>query len=138
MRGGANPMTTTPRKQELDPELVSDISEQVYRRRLNDDSGQGADERMIAKDGDGGKKLRGRARAYDPLTRAYLRVLGGASTDAEPTNAMASDEPVAQALFDKLTELGVINAEVRDPLRECREVVRALRLTSGERTQTSA
>lgn len=33
-------------------------------------------DRMIAKDEDGGKKLRGRAGQYDPLTRAYLEVLG--------------------------------------------------------------
>lgn len=32
--------------------------------------------RMIEKDGDDGQKLRNRAGAYDPLTRAYLKVLG--------------------------------------------------------------
>lgn len=64
-------------------------------------------------------------------TKAYS-VMKPALTGGEQPSAMASDEPVAQALFNKLTELGVINAEVRDPLRECREVVRALRLTSGE------
>jgi hypothetical protein len=31
---------------------------------------------MIAKDEDGGQKLRNRAGQYDPLTRAYLDVLG--------------------------------------------------------------
>lgn len=64
------------KKQEFDPQLVSDISEKVYRRRLNDECGPGADTRMVANDEDDGKKLRGRARAYDPLTRTYMRVLG--------------------------------------------------------------
>ena len=66
------------RKQEFDPQLVADISERVYRRRLNDESGPGADERMVAKDDDGGEKLRGRAKAYDPLTRAYMREIAAA------------------------------------------------------------
>lgn len=60
---------------EFDAAHVEAISEAVYRSRLCDESGDGADERMIEKDGDGGAKLRGRARAYDALTRAYLRVI---------------------------------------------------------------
>lgn len=56
-------------------EQIRDISEKVYKIRLVQDSGAGAVERMIADDKDGGKKLRGRAGAYDSLTRAYLQVL---------------------------------------------------------------
>lgn len=61
-----------------DPEYIRDISEKVYRNRLEDPSGggKGAVDRMIAKDGDGGKKLRNRAMMYDQLTRTYLEVLG--------------------------------------------------------------
>lgn len=65
------------RKPEFDVEHVRDVSEAVYRARLDDESGEGAAERMIAKDGDGGEKLRRRAGAYDALTRAYMRVLCG-------------------------------------------------------------
>lgn len=59
------------------PEQIRDISEAVYCLRLEDASGggKGAVERMIAKDGDDGEKLRNRAAAYDQLTRAYLKVL---------------------------------------------------------------
>jgi hypothetical protein len=58
----------------FDPEHVRDISEKVYRIRLNDDCPSNVD-RMLAKDDDGGKKLRNRARSYDALTRAYLKAL---------------------------------------------------------------
>lgn len=54
---------------------VRDISVEVYKRRLVDGSGEGAVERMLAKDNDGGKMLRDRAWSYDVLTRAYLAVL---------------------------------------------------------------
>lgn len=54
---------------------VRDISVEVYKRRLVDCSGEGAVERMLAKDNDGGKMLRDRAASYDVLTRAYLAVL---------------------------------------------------------------
>jgi hypothetical protein len=54
-----------------DPKMVRDISEAVYRMRLGDDDTQ----RMLAKDNDGGEKLRGRAKSYDSLTRCYLEVL---------------------------------------------------------------
>lgn len=57
------------------PEYIRDISEKVYRLRLEQDCA-GNVERMIAKDEDAGQKLRNRAAAYDPLTRAYLKVLG--------------------------------------------------------------
>lgn len=55
-------------------DAVRDISEVVYRQRLEQDC-PGNIERMIAKDGDSGQKLRGRAGAYDTLTRAYLKAL---------------------------------------------------------------
>ena len=61
------------------PEQIRDISEAVYRQRL-ENSCRGDVERMLAKDrlkdpNDGGRRLRGRAASYDPLTRAYLKVL---------------------------------------------------------------
>jgi hypothetical protein len=58
---------------EFDADLVQRVSEAVYRTRLCDESGEGADLRMIEKDKDGGEKLANRARAYDALTRAYMR-----------------------------------------------------------------
>lgn len=60
----------------FDPEYIRDISERVYRERLRQESGDGADLRMVEKDKDGGAKLRGRAAIYDGLTRAYLKALG--------------------------------------------------------------
>jgi hypothetical protein len=64
----------------MTPEKVRDISEHVYRRRLEQDC-KGNVERMLAKDRekdpeDNGKKLRGRAAQYDALTRIYVEVLG--------------------------------------------------------------
>lgn len=56
------------------PELITDISVAVYKVRLNQEHKTNV-ARMLAKDADGGTKLRGRAAAYDPLTRAYLKVL---------------------------------------------------------------
>lgn len=64
-----------PPKQTFDPEYIRDLSEKVYRLRLEQDCA-GNVERMIAKDEDTGQKLRNRSGAYDPLTRAYLKVLG--------------------------------------------------------------
>lgn len=59
-------------------EKVTDLSVAVYKIRLEESSGggKGAVERMLEKDGDGGKKLRGRASAYDPLTKAYIEAMG--------------------------------------------------------------
>lgn len=59
----------------FDPEWIRDVSEAVYRLRLEQDA-PGNIDRMIEKDEDQGERLRGRAAAYDPLTRAYLKVLG--------------------------------------------------------------
>lgn len=67
-------MTKEP-KPTFDPTYIRDLSERVYRLRLEHDS-VGNVERMIAKDKDGGEKLRARAASYDPLTRAYLKVFG--------------------------------------------------------------
>lgn len=59
---------------EFDNNLVRDLSEKVYRDLLERDSPpEGAVQRMLDKDGDGGVKLRERAGAYDRLTRAYMR-----------------------------------------------------------------
>jgi hypothetical protein len=59
---------------EFDPARVEAISNEVYRERLDADS-NGAVKRMLAKDGDDGTKMNNRARAYDSLTRSYLRVI---------------------------------------------------------------
>jgi hypothetical protein len=67
----------TKREPEFDQERVRDISVEVYKMRLVADSGEGAVERMLAKDGDTGSKLREvRAVAYDALTRCYMRAMG--------------------------------------------------------------
>lgn len=60
----------------FEPARIRDISLEVYKLNLIRDSGASAPERMIAKDADGGLKMRGRAASYDKLTRAYLKVLG--------------------------------------------------------------
>jgi hypothetical protein len=52
---------------------IRDLSVRVYKLRL-EASSKGAVARMLAKDADGGEKLRGRAESYDPLTRAYLTI----------------------------------------------------------------
>ncbi len=67
-------MTREP-KPTFDPDYIRDVSEQAYRIRLEQDC-PGNVARMIEKDEDNGEKLRNRAGAYDPLTRAYLKVLG--------------------------------------------------------------
>lgn len=72
------------RKPTFDVDYIRGISEAVYRIRLSQDSGEGAPERMVEKDKDGGVKLRNRAAAYDKLTRAYLKVMG-----IEPPAALA-------------------------------------------------
>lgn len=60
------------------PSYIRDISEKVYRAKLDDMSGggPGASDRMVEKDGDEGQKLRNRAGQYDSLTRFYLDALG--------------------------------------------------------------
>lgn len=70
------------RKQELaaEAERIRDISVQVYKLRLVQESGEGAVERMLARDnekrpGCGEELLRARAASYDPLTRAYEKIL---------------------------------------------------------------
>lgn len=67
-------------KPTFDPEYIRDLSEKVYRVRLEQDCAGNVD-RMLAKDAekdpsDGGQKLRNRAGQYDSITRAYLAVLG--------------------------------------------------------------
>lgn len=62
-------------KPTFDPAYIRSVSEKVYRIRLEQECSGNVD-RMIAKDEDGGQKLRNRAGQYDPLTRAYLDVLG--------------------------------------------------------------
>lgn len=62
-------------KPTFDPCYIRDLSEKVYRIRLEQECAGNVD-RMIAKDKDDGQKLRNRAGQYDPITRAYLDVLG--------------------------------------------------------------
>ena len=57
----------------MTPEQIRDISVEVYKRRL-EESSKGGVARMIEGDKDRGEKLRGRAAAYDSLTRAYIAV----------------------------------------------------------------
>lgn len=59
----------------FDPTYIRDISEAAYRLRLEQEC-SGNVQRMLDEDKDGGVKLRNRAASYDPLTRAYLKVLG--------------------------------------------------------------
>ena len=70
-------MTDKPkgREQEFDPTFIRDVSEAIYRQRLEDASGggDGAVQRMIERDGDQGQKLRNRAGSYDSISRAYAR-----------------------------------------------------------------
>lgn len=70
-------------KPTFDPEYIRDLSEEAYRLRLEQDCA-GNVERMIEKDEDQGEKLRNRAGAYDPLTRAYLKVLGFSPAVPDP------------------------------------------------------
>ena len=58
---------------------IRDISVAVYKLRL-EDRNEGAVARMLAEDrkrnpNDTGERLRERAGSYDPMTRAYLKVL---------------------------------------------------------------
>lgn len=64
-----------PRPPSFDPEYIRDLSVRAYRLRLEQEC-PGNVARMLEKDADDGTKLRGRAAAYDALTRAYLKVLG--------------------------------------------------------------
>lgn len=83
-----------PPKPSFDPEYVRDISEKVYRLRIEQEV-PGNVARMLEKDrekdpNDGGAKLRNRAASYDVLTRAYLKVLGF-EPPAEMTAEQAED-----------------------------------------------
>jgi hypothetical protein len=56
----------------VDAERVRDIAEAVYRDRL----GERDVARMIAQDGDGGRKLRARSGCYVQLVAPFCRALG--------------------------------------------------------------
>ena len=72
------------RKPTFDPGHVRDISEKVYRKKLDAECGEGTakmtdDDIAAGRHGPDGKPLmpiRDRAAGYDKLTRAYLSVLG--------------------------------------------------------------
>ena len=78
------------RKPTWGPEHVRNLSEAVYCAMLEQDCA-GNVARMIAKDEDGGEKLRNRAGYYDRLTRAYLKVLG-----FEPPAVVSDDQRPGQ------------------------------------------
>jgi hypothetical protein len=61
-----------PQGARFDPDLVRNISVKVYTARLGRDAKE-----MLAKVGP--EKFSERAGAYDALTRAYLRAIGGVS-----------------------------------------------------------
>lgn len=61
-----------PRALAYGPGLVEDLAEAVYRERLGETDAAA----MVAKDRDGGVKLRSRAQAYAPIVRATLDALG--------------------------------------------------------------
>lgn len=66
---------------EFDPALVRRISLAVYKDRLDAGSGPERDgttatQRMLAKDPDNGKRMEELSKAFDTLTRAYLRAIG--------------------------------------------------------------
>ena len=75
-----------PKKPAFDPEYILDISEAVYRLELERECPTNT-ERMLAKDNDGGKKLRNRAKFYNSLTRNYLNALG-----IEPGDVASHDD----------------------------------------------
>ncbi len=68
-------MNDRPKIPTWNPEFIRDLSEKVYRVRLEDEC-KGNTDRMLEKDDDGGKKLRNRAGFYDSLSRVYLDLLG--------------------------------------------------------------
>jgi hypothetical protein len=72
-------MPREPKEPDFDPELVTSVSEIVYRERLGETDAA----KMIADDGDGGVKFRKRAAAYDALTKAYIRAIQAVGLDAK-------------------------------------------------------
>jgi hypothetical protein len=70
-------------KKKLDPEYVRDISERIYRRKLDNECGAGSAamvDKAIAEglpgpDGRDRMSIRARAAAYDKLTRLYVQEL---------------------------------------------------------------
>lgn len=63
------------RAETFDAKYIEDVADEVYRVRLDDDSGKGAAARMIAKDRDEGQKLHRRSRSYIGIVTACLKVL---------------------------------------------------------------
>jgi hypothetical protein len=65
----SEPKAKKVRVPEFDETLVRNLSEHVYRQRLGEEDTAS----MLEKDGDGGAKLRERAKCYDAFSRDYLR-----------------------------------------------------------------
>lgn len=82
-------------KNTFSPSFIRDVSELVYRARLESDCA-GNVARMIANDEDGGVKLRGRAGQYDALTRAYLAVLGYRPMQPNDMPSLSPDPAMAE------------------------------------------
>jgi hypothetical protein len=55
---------------------INDLLLRVYNARVDADSGEGSAARMIGRDGDGGKKQRGRSIFYRPVVIETLVQLG--------------------------------------------------------------
>ncbi len=58
----------------VDTDIISEIALAVYKNRLDDlsGSGPGSVDRVLAEDNDGGVKLAGRSRSYQPIVRAVI------------------------------------------------------------------
>ena len=57
-------------------EEIANITLAVYRARLDDDSGKGAADRQVQKDGDDGEKQRRRSVIYTPIVVETLIAAG--------------------------------------------------------------
>lgn len=55
---------------------IDDITLRVYAARMDEDSGEGAFDRMLAQDNDDGKKMKRRAQFYRPVVTEVLVQLG--------------------------------------------------------------
>lgn len=80
-----------------DEKAITDVSEAVYRLSL----GERAVTSMIKTDGDGGAKLRRRAKANNALTARYMIALGIPIPRLPVANGTANDATeILPALFD--------------------------------------
>jgi hypothetical protein len=72
----------------MNPEAIRDISEAVYRRKLDAECGEGTAKQtdddiaagVLGPDGKPKMSIRARAAAYDKITRHYVAVIAGIRT----------------------------------------------------------